>query len=174
MNSSTDEHAETRNANAQQLVEDGTSCHSTCANTGERGEKSRAEQMHHPSLKLNAEHEEAQRIQLFATFEAAFLAADIERIADCIAPIFQWRQPNGSVFTGKQAALEEMAVRFSLPEGPRFSESRWQFESNCVLQRYRVEFKGADGQWCSASGFDYYETHAGLITVKDAYWKILP
>lgn len=112
--------------------------------------------------------------KLFTRFEEAFLAQDIPGLRACLSPAFQWRLPNGAVVYGRQEALDEMERRFAAPNGPRFSKSVWRFEGTTVLQSYEVEYMGPDGRWRSSRGFDLYEIGDGLITLKDAYWKMIP
>ena len=70
--------------------------------------------------------------------------------------------------------LAEMERRFAMPNGPRFSASVWRFKGTTVIQTYEVEFMGADGRWRASLGMDLYEIGGGLITRKDAYWKMIP
>ncbi|WP_164660231.1 nuclear transport factor 2 family protein [Tropicibacter sp. Alg240-R139] len=112
--------------------------------------------------------------KLFTKFEEAFLAQDIKALGECLSPAFQWRLPNGDVVYGQKEALEEMERRFAMPNGPKFSKSIWRFEGTTVLQSYEVEYLGADGRWRPSKGFDLYEIGDGLITLKDAYWKMIP
>ncbi|WP_171052691.1 nuclear transport factor 2 family protein [Ruegeria sediminis] len=112
--------------------------------------------------------------QLFTRFEAAFTAGDISALRACLSPAFTWKLPNGQVVYGREAALEEMERRFAMQNGPRFSASVWRFEGTTVLQTYEVEYMGSDGRWRQSRGFDLYEIGDGLITLKDAYWKMIP
>lgn len=112
--------------------------------------------------------------QLFTRFEAAFLAADVAAIGACLSPAFTWKLPNGELRYGREAALAEMEHRFALPNPARFSRSVVRFEGTTILQTYEVEYLGPDGRWRQSRGFDYYETGDGLITLKDAYWKMIP
>jgi nuclear transport factor 2 (NTF2) superfamily protein len=112
--------------------------------------------------------------KLFTKFEEGFLAQDIVLIGECLSPAFQWRLPNGDVVYGKKEALEEMERRFATPNGPKFSKAIWRFEGETVLQSYGVEYLGPDGRWRQSRGFDIYEIGNGLITLKDAYWKMIP
>lgn len=112
--------------------------------------------------------------KLFTKFEEGFLAQDIAMIGECLSPAFQWRLPNGDVVYGKKEALEEMERRFATPNGPKFSKAIWRFEGETVLQSYEVEYLGPDGRWRQSKGFDIYEIGNGLITLKDAYWKMIP
>jgi len=112
--------------------------------------------------------------KLFTEFEEAFSAQDIAAIGACLSPAFQWHLPNGKVIYGKKEALEEMDLRFAMPNGPKFSKSIWRFEGTTVLQSYHVEYLGPDGKWRHSKGFDLYEIGGGLITLKDAYWKMIP
>ncbi len=112
--------------------------------------------------------------KLFTAFEEAFLAQDIDAIGDCLSPAFQWHLPNGKVVYGRKEALEEMELRFAMPNLPRFSRTMWRFEGTTVLQSYEVEYMGPDGRWRQSKGFDLYEIGDGLITLKDAYWKMIP
>ena len=112
--------------------------------------------------------------KLFTKFEEAFVAQDIAAIGECLSPAFQWHQPNGDVFYGKKAALDEMERRFATPNGPKFSGSVWRFKGSTVIQTYNVEFTGPDGKKRQSRGLDVYEIGGGLITLKDAYWKMVP
>lgn len=112
--------------------------------------------------------------QLFTRFEAAFLAADIDAIASCLSPAFQWHLPNGMVVYGKAEALDEMQRRFAMPNGPKFSNSVWRFNDTTVIQTYNVSYCGPDGKWRDSLGMDLYEIGDGLIARKDAYWKMIP
>lgn len=112
---------------------------------------------------------------VFTRFEAAFLAQDIAAIRTCLSPAFQWHLPNGQIVYGREEALAEMECRFAMPGGPKFSGTVWRFlPEGRVLQTYRVEYAGPDGKWRQSRGFDAYETGDGLITLKDAYWKMIP
>lgn len=112
--------------------------------------------------------------KLFTKFEEGFLAQDLTMIGECLSPAFQWRLPNGDVVYGKKEALAEMDRRFATPNGPKFSKSIWRFEGETVLQSYEVEYLGPDGRLRPSKGFDLYEIGDGLITLKDAYWKMIP
>ncbi|PHP65436.1 hypothetical protein CSC94_18935 [Zhengella mangrovi] len=112
--------------------------------------------------------------KLITRFEEAFITRDMKAIGDCLSPSFQWHLPNGQVAYGKKEALEEMERRFAMPNAPRFSGSVWRFKDTTVIQTYDVEYLGADGKWRQSKGMDLYEIGGGLITVKDAYWKMIP
>ena len=112
--------------------------------------------------------------KLFTRFEEAFVAQDIAAIAGCLSPAFQWHQPNGDVVYGKKEALEEMERRFATPNGPKFSGTVWRFKGTTVIQTYKVEYTGPDGKTRQSRGLDVYEIGGGLITLKDAYWKMIP
>lgn len=112
--------------------------------------------------------------KLFTKFEEAFLAQDIAAIGECLSPAFQWHQPNGNGVYGKKEALEEMERRFATPNGPKFSGTVWRFKGTTVIQTYDVEYLGPDGRWRQSRGMDLYEIGDGLITLKDAYWKMIP
>ncbi|WP_204113128.1 nuclear transport factor 2 family protein [Shimia biformata] len=112
--------------------------------------------------------------KLFTRFEEAFTTRDIAALRDCLSPAFTWKLPNGQVVYGRDAALNEMERRFAMPNGPKFSASVWRFRGNTVLQTYDVEYCGPDGRWRQSQGFDLYEIGDGLITLKDAYWKMIP
>lgn len=112
--------------------------------------------------------------KLFTRFEEGFVTQDIAKIGTCLSPSFQWHLPNGDVAYGKAEALAEMERRFAMPNGPRFSASVWRFKGTTVIQTYEVEFMGADGRWRASLGMDLYEIGGGLITRKDAYWKMIP
>lgn len=112
--------------------------------------------------------------KLFTRFEEAFIAQDIAAIGECLSPAFQWHQPNGDVVYGKKEALDEMERRFATPNGPKFSGTVWRFKGTTVIQTYNVEYIGPDGKTRQSRGLDVYEIGAGLITLKDAYWKMIP
>lgn len=112
--------------------------------------------------------------KLFTRFEEAFSTRDMAALRDCLSPAFTWKLPNGQVVYGRDAALDEMERRFAMPNGPKFSGSVWRFRGNTVLQTYDVEYLGPDGRWRQSQGFDLYEIGDGLITLKDAYWKMIP
>ena len=112
--------------------------------------------------------------KLFTKFEEGFLSQDLEMIGECLSPAFQWRLPNGEVVYGKKEALAEMDRKFATPNGPKFERAIWRFEGETVLQSYKVEYMGPDGRWRKSTGFDIYEIGDGLITLKDAYWKMIP
>ena len=112
--------------------------------------------------------------KLFTRFEEAFISQDIAAIGDCLSPAFQWHQPNGDVIYGKKEALDEMERRFATPNGPKFSGTVWRFKGTTVIQTYNVEYIGPDGKPRQSRGLDIYEIGGGLITLKDAYWKMIP
>lgn len=112
--------------------------------------------------------------KLFTRFEEAFIAQDIAAIGECLSPAFQWHQPNGDVVYGKKEALDEMERRFATPNGPKFSGTVWRFKGTTVIQTYNVEYTGPDGKTRQSRGLDVYEIGGGLITLKDAYWKMIP
>ena len=112
--------------------------------------------------------------KLFTRFEEAFIAQDIAAIGECLSPAFQWHQPNGDVIYGKKEALDEMERRFATPNGPKFSGTVWRFKGTTVIQTYNVEYIGPDGKPRQSRGLDIYEIGGGLITLKDAYWKMIP
>lgn len=118
--------------------------------------------------------DEIEYKKLFTKFEEAFTARDMAALRKCLSPAFTWKLPNGQVVYGRDNALEEMERRFAMPNGPRFSASVWRFSGQTVLQTYDVEYMGPDGRWRQSKGFDYYEIGQGLITLKDAYWKMIP
>ena len=119
-------------------------------------------------------HDEMGHKKLFTRFEEAFSTRDMAALRDCLSPAFTWKLPNGQVVYGRDAALDEMERRFAMPNGPKFSASVWRFRGNTVLQTYDVEYFGPDGVWRQSQGFDLYEIGDGLITLKDAYWKMIP
>ena len=112
--------------------------------------------------------------KLFTRFEEAFISQDIDAIGTCLSPAFQWHQPNGDVIYGKKEALDEMERRFATPNGPKFSGTVWRFKGTTVIQTYNVEYIGPDGKARQSRGLDVYEIGGGLITLKDAYWKMIP
>lgn len=112
--------------------------------------------------------------KLFTKFEEAFTTRDMAVLRECLSPAFTWKLPNGQVVYGRDAALDEMERRFAMPNGPMFSASVWRFRGSTVLQTYDVEYLGPDGAWRQSQGFDLYEIGDGLITLKDAYWKMIP
>lgn len=112
--------------------------------------------------------------KLFTRFEEAFLTADIAALRACLSPAFQWHPPMGPAFYGREEALAEMERRFAMPNGPKFSGTVWRFKDSTVIQTYEVEFLGPDGRWRRSRGMDLYDIGGGLITRKDAYWKIVP
>jgi len=112
--------------------------------------------------------------RLFSKFEEAFLGRDMRMLAECLSPAFEWRLPNGEVIYGKKQALDEMERRFALPNGPKFSRSVWRFRGKTVIQTYRVKYLGPDGKWRKSRGMDLYKIRLGLISRKDAYWKMIP
>ena len=112
--------------------------------------------------------------KLITRFEEAFITRNIEAIDKCLSPVFEWRLPNGEVVYGKNEALDEMDRRFAMPNGPKFSRSVWRFKGRTVIQTYRVKFMGPDGKWRKSRGMDLYKIRNGLITRKDAYWKMIP
>ena len=133
----------------------------------------RVQKIKRPKLTVPASDEMGYK-KLFTKFEEGFLAQDLKMIGECLSPAFQWRLPNGDVVYGKKEALEEMDRRFASPNGPKFSKSIWRFEGQTVLQSYEVEYLGPDSRWRPSKGFDLYEIGDGLITLKDAYWKMIP
>lgn len=112
--------------------------------------------------------------KLFIRFEEAFLSRDISMLRGCLSPAFQWHLPNGQVVYGREEALLEMSRRFAMPNAPRFSASVWRFKDTTVIQTYDVEYLGTDGRWRQSKGMDLYDIGDGLITRKDAYWKMIP
>ncbi len=112
--------------------------------------------------------------KLFTRFEEAFQSRDIQAIGACLSPAFEWRMPNGDVAYGREAALAEMARRFAMPNGPEFSRSVWRFRGRTVIQTYRVSYRGPDGRLRKSRGLDLYKVRDGLITRKDAFWKMIP
>ncbi len=133
----------------------------------------RVQKIKRPKLTVPASDEMGYK-KLFTKFEEGFLAQDLTMIGECLSPAFQWRLPNGDVVYGKKEALGEMGRRFATPNGPKFSKAIWRFEGQTVLQSYEVEYLGPDGRWRPSKGFDLYEIGDGLITLKDAYWKMIP
>lgn len=109
---------------------------------------------------------------LFREFVAAFQAQDVERVGACLTDDFEWRLPNGEVYSGKRDALAAMAKRFAATDGPRFSDSQFRFFGDTVLQTYRVEV-GSENDTQHTQGMDAYTVRDGLIALKDAYWKQL-
>jgi nuclear transport factor 2 (NTF2) superfamily protein len=160
------------------------------------GQASRADRSNAPRLsngmciRENRTHQKTQRIgraelrvpasdemgykKLFTRFEEAFTTQDIAMLRSCLSPAFQWHLPNGQVVYGREEALSEMERRFAMPNGPRFSASVWRFKDTTVIQTYDVEYAGPDGRWRQSRGMDLYEIGDGLITRKDAYWKMIP
>lgn len=112
--------------------------------------------------------------KLFTRFEEAFLTADIAALRACLSPAFQWHLPNGQIVYGRDEALAEMERRFAMPNGPKFSDTVWRFKDTTVIQTYEVEFLGPDGRWRRTRGMDLYDIGDGLITRKDAFWKMVP
>lgn len=112
--------------------------------------------------------------KLFTRFEEAFLGQDVASIKVCLSPSFEWRLPNGDVIYGRNQALDEMERRFAMVNGPKFSRSVWRFKGKTVIQTYRVKYLGPDGRWRKSRGLDLYKIRNGLITRKDAYWKMIP
>ena len=111
---------------------------------------------------------------LFKTFVGAFLNKDLDQVAQCLAPHFEWRLPSGETYTGKENALAFMAKRFADPNGPEFSDSSsFAFHGDTVIQTYTVKAMGANGQRQLVAGLDVYKVEGGLILSKDAYWKQL-
>ncbi len=108
----------------------------------------------------------------FLKFEIGFLSKDIDTIAECLSPAFEWCPPSGEFFTGKEAALAEMERRFGLPNGPEFSKSRIKIHDNTVIQTYRVSIKTPEGMQKKLRGLDVYKFREGLLLRKDAYWKL--
>ncbi len=101
------------------------------------------------------------------------MTQDTAAIAECLAPSFEWRLPNGEIVYGRENALAAMERRFAMENGPRFSRSVWRFKGRTVIQTYRVEYMGADGAWRRSRGMDLYKIRGGLIARKDAYWKMI-
>lgn len=112
--------------------------------------------------------------KLFTRFEEAFVAKDVAGIGECLSPAFQWRLPNGTVIYGKKEAMAEMELRFAMPYGPKFHGSVLRFKGCTVIQTYDVDYFGPDGRLRQSRGMDLYEIGDGLITLKDAYWKMIP
>ena len=112
--------------------------------------------------------------KLVAKFEEGFMKQDLQTIAECLLPSFEWRLPNGEIAYGKENALAAMEKRFAMPNGPKFSRSVWRLKGRTVIQTYRVEYQGPDGQWRKSRGMDLYKIRDGLIARKDAYWKMIP
>ena len=111
--------------------------------------------------------------ELFEKFGKAFMAGDLEKIAECLTPDFEWRQPDGEVYSGKDNALQAMKERFANREGPRFADSKFEFFGDTVVQTYRVTATSANGETREVAGTDVYRIEGGLIALKDAYWKQL-
>lgn len=133
----------------------------------------RKQKIHRVALTVSADDEMGHK-KLFTRFEEAFTTRDMVALKECLSPAFTWKLPNGRVVYGRDAALDEMERRFAMPNGPKFSGSVWRFRGNTVLQTYDVEYLGPDGRWRQSQGFDLYEIGEGLITLKDAYWKMIP
>lgn len=112
--------------------------------------------------------------KLFTRFEEAFLGKDIAALGQCLSPAFVWNLPNGESIYGRDPALDEMARRFAMPNGPKFSRSVWRFKGKTVIQTYKVKYLGPDGRWRKSRGLDVYKIRGGLIARKDAYWKMIP
>lgn len=133
----------------------------------------RTQKIKRAELRLPAADEIGYK-KLFTRFEEAFTTQDITMLRSCLSPAFQWHLPNGQVVYGREEALSEMERRFAMLNGPRFSASVWRFKDTTVIQNYDVEFLGSDGRWRQSKGMDLYEIGDGLITRKDAYWKMVP
>lgn len=133
----------------------------------------RSEKIARKTLTVSAGDEMAHK-KLFTRFEEAFLTADIAALRACLSPAFQWHLPNGEVVYGREEALAEMGRRFAMPNRPKFSGTVWLFKDSTVIQTYDVEFLGPDGLWRQSRGMDFYDIGGGLITRKDAYWKMVP
>ena len=114
---------------------------------------------------------EAEVKDLMKRFETAFMAKDVDAIMDCLAPRFEWHLPDGTEARGRKATRAALQARLSAPGGPQFSQSKFRYLGNTVIQTYRVKFKGADGKARETRGLDVYKITNGLIARKDAYWK---
>lgn len=108
---------------------------------------------------------------LMKRFETAFMAKDVEAVMDCLAPRFEWHLPDGTKARGKKAMRAALEARLSAPGGPQFSQSKFRYLGDTVIQTYRVKFKDADGKTRETHGLDVYKISDGLIARKDAYWK---
>ena len=111
--------------------------------------------------------------ELFEKFSQAFMVGDLDQITQCLAPDFEWRQPGGQIYSGREQALQAMAERFANPDGPRFTNSHFEFYDDTVVQTYQVIATDSKGELRHVAGTDVYKVKAGLIILKDAYWKQL-
>jgi len=126
-----------------------------------------------PAPALTPATPELEYKKLFARFEEAFLTHNLKLMQACLSPAFVWQLPNGRSAYGREAAMAEMRKRFSMPDGPKFSDSVLRFKGTTVIQTYNVEYLGADGEWRKSRGMDLYEIADGLIVSKDAFWKMI-
>lgn len=108
---------------------------------------------------------------LMKRFEKAFMAKDVDAIMACLAPRFEWHMPDGGMSRGRAATRAALEARLNAPGGPQFSQSKFRYLGDTVIQTYRVKFKGADGKTRETRGLDVYKITNGLIARKDAYWK---
>jgi hypothetical protein len=112
--------------------------------------------------------------KLFTDFSRGFGKKDVALVAPTLADSFEWHQPTGDVFVGKQASLNAMTARWSgAGGGPVFSNSTFEVRGDRIIQSYDVAVTGADGVTKQVRGLDVYRIEDGLFTRKDAFWKQL-
>ncbi|MGY9055012.1 MAG: nuclear transport factor 2 family protein [Alphaproteobacteria bacterium] len=112
--------------------------------------------------------------KLFTDFSRGFGKKDVTLVAPTLAESFEWHQPTGDVFVGKQASLDAMTARWSgAGGGPVFSNSTFEVRGDRIIQSYDVAVTGADGVAKQVRGLDVYRIEDGLFARKDAFWKQL-
>ena len=110
---------------------------------------------------------------LFKQFAIAFVAGDEQGLKKCLTENFEWNLPTGVCYKGRAAAIEVMASRAKLKDGPKFSNSRIEVFGDTIVQRYKVAVPAADGERVELEGLDVYKIENDCLASKDAYWKQL-
>ena len=115
--------------------------------------------------------------ELMSRFSSAFVSADAEGLAQCLAQDFVWHlhegpdSPHGRTVAGIEGMLQVLMDRKENWQDVRYSDVSVSTDGSLIIQTFRVSGRDSQGRTFDVRAVDLYPVEGGRIKAKDSYWK---
>lgn len=115
--------------------------------------------------------------ELMSRFSRAFVSADAEGLAQCLAQDFVWHlhegpdSPHGRTVEGIEGMLQVLRDRKENWQDVRYSDVSVSTDGSLIIQTFRVSGRDSQGRNFDVRAVDLYPVEGGRIKAKDSYWK---
>jgi len=115
--------------------------------------------------------------ELMSRFSRAFVAADAEALAQCLAKDFVWYlhegpdSPYAKTVSGVEGMLQVLEDRRKNWKDVHYSDVSVSTDGSLITQTFRVSGRDSQDRHFDVRAVDLYPVEGGRLKAKDSYWK---